>query len=111
MTHSMDHFFWTVSDEQRILVPPSQGHDDLCVIGPQARFWLKLRLDFVGALAIYTLMLIALAGGVSQGSAAFAIVLAQTFVNALNAACWSYAKLELDVNCQYRRQIEPRLVK
>lgn len=72
----MDHFFWT------------------------ARFWLSLRFDFVGALAIYVLTLIALAGGVSQGSAAFAIVLAMQFVTALHSTCWSYAKLELDINCK-----------
>lgn len=72
----MDHFFWT------------------------ARFYLSLRFDFVGALAIYVVMLVALNGGVPQGSAAFAIVLTQQFVVSLHSACWSYAQLELDVNCK-----------
>lgn len=74
---SMDHFFWT------------------------ARFYLSLRFDIVGALAVYVLTLVALAGGVSQGSAAFAIILANQFVYYLHASIWSYAKLELDVNCKH----------
>lgn len=70
-----DHFFWT------------------------SRFYLSLRFDFVGALAVLAVQLFALNGGVSQGSAAFAIVLSQQFVSALHQTVWSYAKLELDINC------------
>lgn len=72
----MDHFFWS------------------------AREYLSLRLDAVGALAIYVVTLIGLARGIDQGSAGFAIVLTQQFVSSLHAACWSYAKLELDINCR-----------
>lgn len=63
--------------------------------------YLSLRLDLVGALSLYVVTLVGLAGGVGQGAAGFAIVLTQQFVTALHAACWSYAKLELDINCRF----------
>lgn len=72
----MDHFFWT------------------------ARFYLALRFDVLGSLAIYVVTLAALGGAVSQGDAAFAIVLTYQFVGGLHETFYSYAKLELDVNSE-----------
>lgn len=72
----MDHFFWS------------------------ARSYLSVRIDFVGSLAVYIVMLASISGKMGQGSAGLAMIWTQQFVASLHAACWSYAKLELDINCE-----------